>query len=82
MNLALTIYVENTYEDGHSSINTQHVEIRRPTDEADLWDELLEFTGDSHGADHPKLGYCYEMTITDCADRPELVGLSEEWCGS
>lgn len=34
-------------------------------------------SGDGHGVDG--MGSWYEVTIVECEERPELVGMSHEW---
>ena len=81
MALELTIRVENAYSDGHESQRVQTVEVEPFTDIEELWEQLQEFTGDGHGTDS-SLGYCYEVTVLTCPQRPHLVGLSNEWVGA
>lgn len=75
----VTVRIENTYSDGHSS--TEHVTLPAPN-EADLdefWeDEVFEYTGDGHGIDS-SLGSYYEATIT--AGPEHLVGKTYSWGG-
>lgn len=77
----LTIRVESAYSDGHISRRTETVEVEPFEDLEQLWERLEEFTGDGHGIGND-LGYCYEITIVDAPDRPELVGKSNEWVGA
>lgn len=79
--LALSIEVENHYSDGHQSKRVESVEVDPFDDMEGLWEQLQEFTGDGHGIDSD-LGYLYTVTILEAPKMPELVGRSNEWCGS
>lgn len=79
----MKIKVENTYSDGHESVQHHTVDDRAVDyalldGEDGLVDLLYEFTGDGHGSDHPDLGTCYEVTVLE-SPRPELVGFTYEW---
>lgn len=76
--LHLTIKVENAYSDGHESEQTHEVEIERFLGEEALWERLFDYTGDGHG-DGRDVGSLYTVTVLECAELPELVGLSNEW---
>ena len=77
----MKIQVDNAYSDGHESRLFYDIEDSEvPEDREDMWEHLWQFGGDGHGTD-PDLGWCYEITILE-ASNPELVGLSEENCGS
>ena len=78
MALNLTIKVENTYSDGYESEQTHAVQLERFRGEEDLWDHLHEHTGDGHGIGRD-LDAIYTVTVLDCPEYPELVGLSNEW---
>ncbi|UQX13395.1 hypothetical protein [Candidatus Mycobacterium methanotrophicum] len=79
--MTLTIKVENAYSDGHESEQVETVQVEPSEDLEELWEQLEEFTGDGHGIDSD-LGYCYVVTVLDSPDRPEMVGLSNEWVGA
>jgi hypothetical protein len=77
----VTVKIENVYDDGHES--TIEVELPEPTLATidDWWnDVVLPHTGDGYGAEHPKLGFWYEATITTAEDT-SLCGLTMEWDG-
>lgn len=78
--MPVRVKIDNAYEDGHES--THHVVLATPTAslaDIDEWfaDVVFEHIGDGHGASG--LGSCYEATIVQADDRPELVGTSYEW---
>ncbi len=79
--MALTIKVENAYSDGHESERVETVQVEPFEDLEELWEQLEEFTGDGHGIDND-LGYCYTVTVLESVERPDLVGLSNEWVGA
>lgn len=79
--MTLTLKVENTYSDGHSSTSVETVAVEPVADVEKLWEQLAEFTGDGHGAGMD-LGYCYTITILEAPGRADLVGLSNEWAGA
>lgn len=73
------VWIDNTYEDGHTS--KTDVELETPTGPLEDWWEDVVFprTGDSHGA-NSDLGFCYTATIVKADDR-SLIGESHEWSG-
>jgi len=77
--MTVTVKIENTYSDGHSS--TSEHELDNPEDTNDLedwWEDYVwELTGDGHGADRD-VSSLYEATIIR-ADDEELVGQTREW---
>lgn len=78
--VVLQIQVECAYSDGHESIRSERVEVESFADMDALWDQLYERTGDGHGrGDGSDLGCWSSVTILASPDRPELVGLSNEW---
>ncbi|MEX7474261.1 hypothetical protein AB4Z39_31700 [Mycobacterium adipatum] len=76
--LNLTIKVENAYSDGYESVQTHDVELERFLGEEALWDSLFDYTGDGHGSGRD-LGSLYTVTVLECPQLPELVGLSNEY---
>ena len=74
----LTVKVENAYSDGYQSEQTQTVRLAAVDDEEDLWEQLYDYTGDGHGIGRD-LNAIYEMTVLACPQRPEFVGLNNEW---
>lgn len=74
----LVVTVQNAYSDGYQSEQTLTVQLDSVGDEEDLWEQLCDHTGDGHGIGRDLDGI-YEMTVLACAQRPELVGLSNEW---
>ena len=78
--MTLTLKVENTYSDGHSSNSVETVAVEPVADVEKLWEQLEEFTGDGHGVGLD-LGYCYTITILEAPGRADLVGLTNEWVG-
>ncbi|QFS94550.1 hypothetical protein FIV07_27645 (plasmid) [Mycobacterium sp. THAF192] len=76
--LHLSIKVENAYSDGHGSEQIHDVVLERFRGEDDLWEQLFTYTGDGHGRG-ADLGSLYMITVLGCPERPELVGLSNEW---
>lgn len=76
--LTLTIKVENAYSDGHESEQVEAVQVEPFDDLEELWEQLHDYTGDGHGIGND-LGYCHAVTVVDFPDRPDLVGLSNEW---
>jgi hypothetical protein len=81
MALEMRIKVVSAYSDGHESERTETVQVEQFADLDEMWEQLDEFTGDGHGVDS-SLGYCYEVTVLESPQRPELVGLSNEWVGA
>ena len=79
--LKLAIKVESAYSDGHESERVEMVEVDPFEELEELWEQLEEFTGDGHGIDSD-LGYCYTVTVLESGERPDLVGLSNEWVGA
>lgn len=79
--VTLSIKVENAYSDGHESERVETVQVAPFSDLEQLWDQLWAFTGDGHGVGRDG-GYCHIVTVVGCFDRPELVGLSNEWAGA
>lgn len=76
--LNLTIKVENAYSDGYESVQTHDVELECFLGEEALWDSLFDYTGDGHGSGRD-LGSLYTVTVLECPQLPELVGLSNEY---
>lgn len=76
--LNLTIKVENAYSDGYTSVQTHRVELGQFRGEDAMWDELWEYTGDTHG-DARNVDAIYTVTILESPKMPPLVGLSNEW---
>lgn len=79
--MMLTIKVENAYSDGHQSEHVETIQLTPFGELEELWDQLEQFTGDGHGIGH-NVGYCHTVTVVGSLDRPELVGLSNEWVGA
>ncbi len=78
----LTIKVESAYSDGHTSERVETVTVPPFADLDELWEHLQDHNGDGHGSDDPDLGYCYTITVLDFPGHPELVEVSNEWCGN
>lgn len=77
--ITLTIEVDNVYG-GETHSNVQAVAVPSPEPDIDLDDwaneVLFQFTGTG------REGYAgYFVKITECANRPELVGHEFEWFG-
>lgn len=79
--IRLIVKVENAYSDGHESEATETVDVAEFAGIDELWDQLFEITGDGHDIEG-QLGYCHTVTVSGCAERPELVGESNEWVGA
>lgn len=61
----MRIHVENTYEDGWTSIQEYEIDDATvPSDDDELHDLLFEYTGDGHGIGQD-LGMIAEITILD-----------------
>lgn len=78
MALRLRVQVENTYSDGHQSERVQEIQVEPFEDLEELWELLREFTGDGHGIGRD-VDALYTVTVLESPNRPELVGLSNEW---
>lgn len=74
----LKIKVENTYSDGHESEQVEKVQVEPFEDLEALWEQLREYTGDGHGIGRD-VDALYTVTVLEAPERPELVGLSNEW---
>jgi hypothetical protein len=74
----LKIKVENTYSDGHESEQVEKVQVEPFEDLEHLWEQLREYTGDGHGIGRD-VDALYTVTVLEAPERPELVGLSNEW---
>lgn len=75
--LTLTITVDNVYDgDTITTTSTETVAFPEPGEDLEDWaaDELLPFTGTGRPD-----GDAYFLTITACAERPDLVGRTFEW---
>lgn len=79
--LVLKIKVECAYSDGHESTVVETVAIQPVNDREELWEQLQDFTGDGHGIGRD-LGYCHTITILESNGDPDLVDLTNEWCGA
>lgn len=85
---SVTVRIENTYSDGHTSTATVDVEPPDDTtvnaDLDDWWSEtVFEHTGDGHSADS-ELGSCYTATVIGVQHQHGnnlawLMGESFEW---
>lgn len=78
MTVELTVKMENAYSDGYQSEQTHQVQFDAVIDAEDLWEQLYEYTGDGHGVGRD-LDAIYTASVLACPQRPELVGLSNEW---
>lgn len=74
----LKIKVENSYSDGHESEQVEKVQVEPFEDLEELWEQLREYTGDGHGIGRD-VDALYTVTVLEAPERPELVGLSNEW---
>jgi hypothetical protein len=77
--MQITIKIDNVYEDGDEVTNVDTVDVVHPEPDVDLddwaYDELFPLTGT--GREEGDAGYFVQ--ITECADRPDLVGREFEW---
>lgn len=74
----VTVRVESSYSDGHSSCVWVAVDAPGANPE-DWWEDIVfGHTGDGHGV--AKVGYCYTATMVAAAD-VTMVGVEREWCG-
>ncbi len=78
MALRLRVQVENTYSDGHQSERVQEIQVEPFDDLEELWEQLHAYTGDGHGIGRG-VDALYTVTVLESPNRPELVGLSNEW---
>lgn len=78
--MQITIEIQDNYANGDEFTRTEMVTVD-PLDGADPgdWatDTLFEFTG--QGGDYASIESLHEVKVLECADAPELVGMSVEF---
>lgn len=74
--MEITITIEDAYSNGETFSRTETVTVEEPASASDLddWaaDTLFEFTG--QGEEYSSLDSIHDITVAQCADRPDLVG--------
>ncbi|MDD4865658.1 MAG: hypothetical protein PHQ28_00520 [Mycobacterium sp.] len=79
--MTMKIRVENTYSDGHESVELHDIpDYTGDPDDTELFEEHLRpYTGDGHGIGR-KVYALYTVTVLE-ASNPALVGRTEEYGG-